>query len=268
MEMGKLRILYVAMFAVFAFGVVATSASAETLCVPNVKGLFELQLSATECAGELLTNDSPWELITFLLAEWLLEGNPIVTPDLVESPGELTLTSLNGAKLGVVAEILCTGILVGTVGPESADLITEVLTLGGVAVSSTPLVGQQAECTNTKNCESPKVWPVLLPWVTELELLEEDGGPFFINLLLAAGWYAECTILGVKSAEECTGESAILTTNEAGGVVGSLFSEEVRELAGLKLGNCSAGGVETGHVIGSGTIKPVGGGSLTASSGP
>jgi len=200
-----------------------------------------------------------------LLAEWLLNGGVIATPDLVEIPGELTLVNTNGGGLGVKVEILCSGILDGTVGPGSADLITELLNLAGEKIGE-GLGTLELVCTNTLNCTNPKVWAEGLPWETEAELLEQGTEVFFSDYLLKGQYLAECTILGVAVEELCeAGITATELKNEGNNVINT-FSDAFQELAGFKLGACG-GRAETAEVKGPGTITPVGGGTLAVSSG-
>ena len=114
--------------------------------------------------------------VTFLLAEWLIGGEKMTAALAVEQSGELNLINTNASGLGIRVEILCTGILDGTVGPASAGEITELLNTSKEAISLTALSGLALEmpnCTNTKNCTEPLVWAVGLPWKTELELMED-----------------------------------------------------------------------------------------------
>lgn len=192
--------------------------------------------------------------VEFLLAEWLINGSPVTTTTASKSEGELELvdtkTSVGEAKL------LCSGVLDGTVGPNGEDSITELLSLSGTAISLTALSGTALTCTGDQNCGSPKVWAVHLPWKTLLELMEDEGASFFVDLIESGtggspGWYAECTVI-VKIEDECTGTAAVNMTNEAGGVDG-LFEDPFNVLAGLKLATCTQGGAETGIVNGLGT---------------
>lgn len=200
--------------------------------------------------------------VTFLLAEWLLEGAPITTADPVETEGELNLVNLNAGGFGITAELLCSGIFDGTVGPGSVDTTTELLELGTLTLI-TPT--HTLSCANTKNCEGALVVPVGLPWKTEIELMEDNGVTFFADLLFNAGYEATCTILGVKVKESCKAEVVSTEkTNAAGGVVDDTFSEAFQLLSELKLGECG-GRAETAETTGLGTIKAVGGGSLTVS---
>lgn len=200
-----------------------------------------------------------------LLAEWLLNGGVIATPDLVEIPGELTLINLNAAGLGIKAELLCSGILVGTVGPSSADLITELLNLAGEKIGE-GLGTLELVCTNTANCTNPKVWAEGLPWETEAELLEQTAGTFFADYLLNGQYLAECTVLGVSAEELCTVPVTATELLNEGNNVDDTFSDAFQLLAGFVLGSCG-GRAETAEVNGLGTITPVGGGTLAVSSG-
>jgi len=261
--------LVVALFAVFAFGVVvASSAMAEeesTLCVAKAEGLWGLQSSATVCAEELATANSPFELVVFLLAEWLVGGNPITTTLLVTSTGELLLEDEKG-PLGVKGMVLCSGILDGTIGLTGEDEITELLTLAGVAVSLTALSGTALLCNGQEGCntgtENAEVWAVNLPWLTLLELVEEASPTLFqgfADLILphvgggSPGWYTECATALGNQADECIAPEAVAQkTNTATGVLDT-FSAAFTLLVGASLGKCTASTeAETGVVVGTG----------------
>ncbi len=236
--MKRIQILGAALVAVFAFGVlVAASASA----------------------------------VTFLLAEWLVGGVAVTTELLVETSGELLLEDTNVPLLGK-AMVLCSGIFDGLVQPNSLDWVTEVLTLSGTSVSSTPLSGTALTCTNQENCEEPLVWAIGLPYETEVELME-DSGTFFADLLLAkgtggeVGYEIECmkSVIGAITDECKTSEGVAELKLEGTNLVG-VFSEAFTTLAGAKLANCTQGGTESGIVEGEGVEKLNEGGELTASS--
>jgi hypothetical protein len=203
----------------------------------------------------------------FLLAEWLYNGATIPSELLVESSGELLLEDNKVPILGK-AMVLCSGILDGFVGPGSADLITEVLTLGKVAISRTALVGAALECVNQENCPEPLVWAVNLPWTTELEL-HEDPGPeedYVVLILGKPGWEVEC--MGLGQTDTCTAETeAGFLLDNTTPTPTALFSEEITELMGLGLANCTLGGAATGIVEGEGLIEHPEGGTISASSG-
>jgi len=206
--------------------------------------------------------------VTFLLAEWLAAGAAITTAQASDAEGELELVALNGGGFGVKVKVLCSGILDGTVGPGSEGTVTKLLSLTGVEIPTTALSGTGLTCTNDENCTEPLVWADLeSPWKTELELMIDGTETFFVNLILAGGYYVECLILGITTNELCsTAETAVQTTNEAGGLVDQLFSDTFQVLAELKLGTCTAGGAESAEVIGLGTLLLTSGTALTASS--
>ena len=202
--------------------------------------------------------------VTFLLAEWLIGGEKITAALAVEQSGELNIINTNGGGAGIRIEILCTGILDGTVGPASAGEITELLNPAKEAISLTALSGLALECANTKNCTEPLFWYVGLPWKTELELME-DTTSFFVNLIINSKYSVECLILGVSSEEECVAPTtAVEMSNIAGGTVDAIFSDAFQELAELKLGECGKR-TETAIVEGLRTIT-ADAGSLTVSS--
>jgi hypothetical protein len=234
LEMRKYQIFVVAVFAVFAFFVVA---------------------AASAFAEAPVT----------LLAEWLVNGAAVEENLSVSAEGTLTLTDLNALKAGIVASALCTGVLMGTVGLSGVDEINELLTVGGVLVPLVALEGAGLVCENSGNCEEPLAWAVLLPWPTLLELFEQLVGTvltsFFAILLRTGaagkpGWYVECLDLGVTVNDECTAntEGVAQATNLAEGIDAS-FSEEFLLLVELPLALCSSSGTESGLVEGLGVIK-------------
>jgi hypothetical protein len=240
MKMKKLQILSIALVAVFAFGVlVAGSASAAP---------------------------------TFLLAEWLVNGVAIPegTNLASETTGELELTDLK-TLLGA-STVKCSGILVGTVGFDGADTVTEVLSSAKGAIGA-PLTGTALECTEVKVCEEALVWPINLPWNTLLELMEQSGEVFFADLILPGasgknpGWEVECMKTLTKPVDECTGEG-ITKLGLTGTTLTGSFEEAFRELAELPLATCTQSKEATGHVVSpvAGTIKLVSGEMLNASS--
>jgi len=207
---------------------------------------------------------------TFLLAEWLVGGTGLATELLIEVGGELLLEDT-----ALKAMVLCSGILDGWIGPNSLDFVTEVLSLSGGAISSTVLVGTPILCEAQEGCsktaETPNLWPVGLPWESELELLEQTGYTGFAILLSsqsgsALGYYLECTILGVKSTDTCTSTLAAAELTLSGTTAVGKFSEAFTELAGAKLATCTFAGGETGIVEGEGTYSVSGGGEMTGSS--
>ncbi len=276
--MKRFQILVVALFAVFAFGVVvASSAMAEEeiptfLCVPKAEGLWGLQLSATECGEQLTMANSPFELVTFLLAEWLVGGVAVTTTLLVTSPGELLMEDEKG-PLGAKGTVLCSGILDGTIGPNGEDEITELLTLAGAAVGLTGLSGTALLCNGQEGCltgtENAEVWAVNLPWLTLMELVEEASPTAytgFADLILPhtgggqPGWYTFCSTLLGNQEDQCTiPEEAAEKVNLTGGVT-DIFSEAFTLLVGASLGKCSASSEEhTGLVTGEGETTTEGG---------
>jgi len=207
---------------------------------------------------------------TFLLAEWLVGGTAVTTELLAEGSTELLLEDT-----ALKAMILCSGIGDGWFGPNSLAFISEVLSLSGGAVSSTVLTGTPLLCVAQEGCsttaEAPKAWPVGLPYVGEVELLEQTGYTGFAVLGTSqsgsgGGYYIECTILGVKSSDECTTQESAAELTLFGTSLMVVGSEAFAELVGVKLATCSFAGAETGIVEGSGIVTLSGGGEITASS--
>jgi hypothetical protein len=231
--MSRFRIFGVALVAVFALSVV---------------------VAATASALE------------FLLAVWLLAGVAVTTPVLVDGAGDVILLSLKGGGLNLVVEILCEGILDGFVETEGLGLITELLDTEELSISSVPLVESALICTNLKNCAEPLVWADNLPVVTEVYLMIDEGVAYFIGLGFEGGFYISCMALGISELCEAAESAVELTNSELEGSVDATTSDAFQLLAGLKLGTCTLGGVETAELEGLATILDLEGvGSLAVS---
>jgi hypothetical protein len=234
-------------------------------------GLLGGLLAAVFASGWLAAG--PALAVTFLLAEWLVNGSAVTTELAVEYSGELELSDKK--TLVGTAAVLCSVILDGWVGVNSLAHVSEVLNLSGGAISSTPLTGTALSCTTQKGCETssaPTVYPLNLPWEGEAELME-DSGSFFAVLLFGSGgnpgWEITCLVLGVSLTDECKPASsgeAVAELILEGATLLANFSEAFTELSGAKLATCSQGGAESGETAGGSTIKLTGGGELSASS--
>jgi hypothetical protein len=250
--MKKIQILGLAIVAVCAFSVITAASASATL--PG---------------------------FVTLLAEWLLNKEPVNERILVESGGELLLED-NLAPIVGKAAVLCNGVLDGWIEENGLDEITELLTLGGAAVPQTALTGTALLCKaepTPVGCEESttdiEVWAIHLPWLTELELVEfpKGSGLFIIvDLLLehghgAPGWYVSCLVLGVKSEDTCTANTQGVSQEKSvtGGVEGT-FSEKLTLELGLENATCSLGGPGSGVVEGAGVTPPPSGHTLTVSS--
>jgi hypothetical protein len=261
--LGVMLITTLAISAVSVVGVSSAAAAETKFCTLSAlahQGLYGKRKSAIPdgCEEDLVPAEGEWELYEdlFIPALWLESGVAVSSTLLVETEGELELISKNAGGLGIASKVLCSSILDGWIGTGGLDFISELLTLGGVAVPSTELTGTALLCTNISNCTEPEVWASKLGWETEAELTEtvaEDGGTTvsFNDLIFNSGWYVQCLILGVTASETCSApEAAAKLTNEAGGTVDNEFSDEIQEHSALKLGNCTLGGTETSEING------------------
>jgi hypothetical protein len=260
----------VALVAVFAMFAIATSAAmAEDVCVPKTKGLWLKRNSVTLVCEEESTNEmGSFELIEFLLAEWLLNGNEVTATLLVTASSTgLGLIDLK-ATLGVEAEVLCNGSLDGFIGENGADEITEALSLGGASISLTALSGTALLCAGQKGCETStegaEVWAVNLPWLTLLQLYEEESPTLVTGFVILIsphtgggnpGWYVQCKTLAGTVDDECTAAQGMVeaTNPMMGSGVTTTFSEAFTLLVGGVNANCTASSEnETGVVAGVG----------------
>jgi hypothetical protein len=200
--------------------------------------------------------------LEFLLAEWLVNGAPITTELSAATEGELLLEE---TVLGIKLDALCSVRLAVRLGIFGFEIISiEWESLEGTKIG-TELVEPGIPCVNDGNCPEPLAWADKLPWKGELELMEDTGGPFFVELLLDSGYHIVC--MGSGTSDLCeSAVSAAKVTNEAGGVLDAEFSESFTELTGLELGNCNTAGAKTGIVEGLGTTKLLETGTLTVSS--
>jgi len=272
---------------VLAMFAVATSSAlaAEDVCVTRSakNGLFGKRNATTGVCEELLAAaEGGFELVLFLLAEWLLNGSAITGTLLVTSTSGtsgLTLIDLK-ATLGVKAAVLCSGILDGFIGENGADEITELLTLGGVAVPLTALSGTALLCAGQEGCETStegaEVWAVHLPWLTLLQLFEEESPTLVTGFVILIseeagggkpGWYVQCkTALGTVDDECLATEGGAEATNGTAGVLVS-FSEAFQLLVIGENANCSASSEkETGVVEGANNEEISTEGTLSVSS--
>lgn len=199
---------------------------------------------------------------TTLVALWLVNGATVEANLASHTTGEILLED---TKVG--AAVVCSGILVGTVGAEGKDEITEVQNLAKETITQ-ELVGLALLCETEKGCEkateaSPiEVWPESLPWPTLLFLMEKTGTEEFLNLVEKAAYDLLCLILGVMAEDLC---SAADTTFP---IVNSPLAETPTEQTGTPLATCTVGGAESGvnETVGAALITLVAGGELTVSS--
>jgi len=184
--------------------------------------LFGIALVAL-CAFSSFTAVSAFAALEFEPAKWLKNGVAITTTESANTEGELLfLNLLNGA------ELLCSGLFEGTVGANGVDEVTAVFALG--ATSPTLELDEKGEngilCTALKTCEKPaagedtEIWPVNLPFKTQLDLDKQEPTLFFdlaIGNGLGAGkefpaYLILCLVFLVNVEELC--ESLIGTFGE------------------------------------------------------
>jgi hypothetical protein len=216
---------------------------------------------------------APASAVSFVLAYWLANGSSVTSELLTETAGELLLE--DSKALGGKASVLCSGIFDGWIGPNSLGWISELLTLAGVAVSTTVLSGTGLECAAQSGCEAgtkPKVWASGLGWETEAELMEQGAEFFFANLILPhaggsnPGWEMECNVLGLKIVDDCSAAESVAELKLEGVTLLEKFSKAFSELTAAKLANCSLGGTESGAIEGEDSLILKEGGELSLSS--
>jgi len=238
--MKKFQLLGVALVAVFAFGVVLAA-----------------QASAAP---------------TFLLAEWLANGTALAegVEKITETVGTILLEDTK-TLLGA-SGVVCSGIILGTVGFDGLDVISEVLNMAKETIGGT-LTATALSCTEQTVCEEPLVWPLHLPWSTLLELMEVGGEIFFVDLIEEGetkvgtpGWEVECMKTITKPEDNCTATGIIRLSLESTLLLGT-FEDAFNELAELPLATCTQSKEATGIVASIATpLSLVNGETLNASS--
>jgi hypothetical protein len=208
----------------------------------------------------------------FLLAEWLINGKPVAEGQSfnVVSSGTLLLEDLK-TLLGA-SSMECTVILLGWIGPEGLDLISEVLNAAEEPISSTPLSGLPLECKTEKTCEEPLVWPLHLGWETLLELWEQGTENGFVDLILPdgngnPGWYWLCEKTITKPVNECSSPSDAAELGLSGTSLTGTFSEAFTKLMEEPLVECTQSKEKSGVVesVGASVISSAGN-TISASS--
>jgi hypothetical protein len=165
---------------------------------------------------------------TFQLAQWLVNGSRIAAA----LGAEFSLSRLLENSILLVG-MVCSYIEIGTIGPESLDLVTEILNLTLEKIGE--LTGLALLCLGEANCiaeEDAEAQPVGLPWLTEVELETSTGA--FVELYFGMGWHEKCLVLGVNFEEECTAAEGFgfEDLNVAGGVEEMGEDEEKGKCAG------------------------------------
>jgi hypothetical protein len=196
--MKKLHVGVLALFAVFAFGaVLVASAAAETT----------------------------------LPANWLVDGGAIGGTLATEQTGSLLLEDTK--TIAGAASVLCTGLVIGSVGPNGEDETAQILNAAGQAtgeLGNPSLVGNSStgpDCVTEKLCAtgsttSPiEVWPIGLPWLTTLFLMENGEildlifSPSVAKLI---GYELLCLVIGITTEDSCTSEDfEIAVVNDVNG---------------------------------------------------
>jgi hypothetical protein len=186
--------LCVALFALFAFGAVVSSA-------------FAIQ--------------------------WLVEGKEITAaegPLRAETEGKVLFVRWENETLAkVLEEVECAGIFVREIGPGGTGKINEVQNLIQEKIGK-DLEGLGLSCSTTfdggaaTDCEVGSItllWPANLPWATELELMEVGGAEDWLDKILGEpGYEIECKVLaGLFFSELCVSpldRASMLVENFAG----------------------------------------------------
>lgn len=159
------------------------------------------------CAFSAFTTASAFAALEFELAQWLANGARIATALASDTLGELSFE--NSEKK---AGFLCSGLFEGTVGPESADVLTKLVSLANITIAEldeSGATGGIACVSDGKTCESGEIWPLNFPILTELELDKGSSPEEYFDLLLPnekgllPAYFLLCLVLGISVDELC-----------------------------------------------------------------
>jgi hypothetical protein len=226
-----------------------------------------LVASATFVALSAAASATP----VFLLAEWLINGKPVLAELKIEIDGELQLEDNSVGALGK-AKVLCSTLFVGWIGPNSLAWVSELLNLADEAISTGDLIGLPLECEPRAGCEANTtvlVWPFGYPKEAEVDLMQDNNENFWVILIFGkVGWHIdECLFFGIPEEDLCESETgAIGGLSLSGTSLLRTYSEGLTLLAELKLATCTVGGAESGVTEGEGTFLPDAAETLSASS--
>ncbi|HEU0250524.1 MAG TPA: hypothetical protein VFR48_07365 [Solirubrobacteraceae bacterium] len=188
---------------------------------------------------------------------WLINEIKVTSPLSIELAGKLKLTDLKASILGA-SEVECTGTFDGAITTGGKGELTELLNTAKEKISNIPLSGLALECASVKGCEGTgKMWPVGMPWKTQLETAgETEIALDYASASPHLGFYVECTVLGIKAADECI-QTLVSPTIEKGTAPDLLvvYSEESTAV-------CTLGGEGAGDILGEGTLAATAGGNV------
>jgi len=149
--------------------------------------------------------------LEFTTGQWLVNNARITANQSADTEGELLFENLLNT-----ADILCSGLFEGTIGANGVDEVTKVFSLEPNQKEIPELdpaeAGTGIKCTAVKLCEpNPEIWPVNLPFKTQLDLDTTEEKWF--DLILKGGKPGEglefpaytilCKVLGVNVEELC-----------------------------------------------------------------
>lgn len=193
--------------------------------------------------------------------EWLVEGVAVTSSLPVVSEGTVMITDLK-TPTGITT-LECTGIFVGSVGPEGGGEVTELLNSKG---ENKALVCKTVKGSCESSATSPEVVARYLPWKSDLILdpaeefkVGSETKKYAERLLDvlyaeadAPGYEIKCKVLGLSVVDVCLSEvSGSVLTQEGINLLSTFEPQEeelTEEAAACTLGGAAAG-VSEGHPI-------------------
>jgi hypothetical protein len=187
---------------------------------------------------------------SFAVSEWLFNGAAIGNGVelATNTEGTLTLDVLDGTGALLINEIDCSGLFEGTVGAAGVDLVLDLFSLTGTLIEELP--GTSLTCETLFDGGACTVGAESLLWVDELSLalgltwesLIELNGTTFLDHFHHVAFELKCLLLNGATLESlCEGLTSGTLTNVAPNVL-----LEFGAAAGTESLNCinTVGGVE------------------------
>jgi len=191
-----------------------------------------------------------------LTLQWLWNGAAITSPVHVLTSGKLLILSLSSVAGNT--HFVCSGFLLGTVGPGAADEVTAVFGLGGATETKVNCEVLHSELGACSGSLLALLTAINLPWKTELLLPAAGEIVDHITSTIAGkepGFDSVCTLSGGTTLlVECEGNvlTKALTNNiTAGDVEGNILNQLSKK--------CTAFGVVAHLETEKGLIKPLSG---------
>jgi hypothetical protein len=193
-----------------------------------------LALVAVYAFGAVIASSASAEIT--LLAEWLVDSAAIPAGTRLATERAESFLTEDTETIAGVASVLCSFIEIGNVGPNGVDETTEILNAGHEKISVLGalalLCSTEQTCAAATEASPIEVWPVGLPWLSRLFLMENGEILDLVTTevanaagLLAVGYELLCLVLGLNTEDTCVSDDfEIGIVNDADTLDASILS--------------------------------------------